>query len=87
MGGTTEIAAMNAIVATLAIVPSGRKPTRVAPRDWLARAAGLLRQLGPYAALELLLPGGSLLAILLWLYRRHRRAKLAAVRAPSFQIP
>ena len=31
-----------------------------------------LRQFGPYAAIELLLPGGSLLALLLWLYRRHR---------------
>jgi len=31
-----------------------------------------LRQVGPYAAIELLLPGGSLLVILLWLYRRHR---------------
>jgi hypothetical protein len=29
----------------------------------------LLRRLGPYAAIELLLPGGSLLALLLWLYR------------------
>jgi len=32
-------------------------------------AARLLRRLGPYAAIELLLPGGSLLALLLWLYR------------------
>jgi len=30
-----------------------------------------LRRLGPYAAIELLLPGGSLLAIALWLYRRR----------------
>jgi hypothetical protein len=35
-------------------------------------AATALRQFGPYAAIELLLPGGSLVAILLWLYRRHR---------------
>lgn len=61
---------MNATVATLAIVPSGRKLIRIAPRNWVACAARLLRQLVPYAALELLLPGGSLLAILLWLYRR-----------------
>jgi hypothetical protein len=32
---------------------------------------GLLRSLGPYAAIELLMPGGSLIALLLWLYR-HR---------------
>jgi hypothetical protein len=35
-------------------------------------AVEVLRRLGPYAAIELLLPGGSILAILLWLYRRHR---------------
>jgi hypothetical protein len=34
-----------------------------------------VRQLGPYAVIELLLPGGSLLAILLWLYRRRRLAR------------
>ena len=33
------------------------------------------RTLGPYIAIELLLPGGSLLALALWLYR-----KLAARR-------
>jgi len=77
---------MRAIVEPLAIIPSGRKLTRIAPRDWLARGLRLLRQLGPYAALELLLPGGSLLAILLWLYKRHRHAKLATATPPSFQI-
>jgi hypothetical protein len=41
-------------------------------------AVNLLRRLGPYAAIELLLPGGSLLAILLWLYRtRVTRGTLA----------
>ena len=35
-------------------------------------AAG--RSFGPYLAIELLLPGGSLLALLLWLYRSHARA-------------
>jgi len=34
-------------------------------------AAG--RTLGPYVAIELLLPGGSLIALLLWLYQTHRR--------------
>jgi hypothetical protein len=36
------------------------------------RLAQAARQFGPYAAIELLLPGGSLVAIGLWLYRRHR---------------
>ncbi len=30
------------------------------------------RTLGPYLAIELLLPGGSLVALLLWLYRNSR---------------
>jgi hypothetical protein len=33
-----------------------------------------VRELGPYAAIELILPGGSLIAVLLWLYRRQKRA-------------
>jgi hypothetical protein len=34
-------------------------------------AAG--RTFGPYLAIELLLPGGSLIALLLWLYRTHAK--------------
>jgi hypothetical protein len=30
-----------------------------------------LRRLGPYLLIELLLPGGTLLALLLWLYQRR----------------
>ena len=37
---------------------------------WMARLGAILRQLGPYAAIEILLPGGTLMALLLWLYRR-----------------
>jgi hypothetical protein len=33
-----------------------------------------LRALGPYLLVELILPGGSLLALLLWLYN-HRPAR------------
>jgi hypothetical protein len=54
-------------------------------QKWLAPVVGGLRwviqavrQLGPYAAIELLLPGGSLLAIALWLYRRNRLARQAS---------
>lgn len=39
---------------------------------WIARLPALLRILGPYAAIELLLPGGSLIALLIWLYRSRR---------------
>lgn len=42
-------------------------------------AAG--RTFGPYLAIELLLPGGSLLALLLWLYRTYARASNSQARA------
>jgi hypothetical protein len=35
---------------------------------------GKLRDLAPYALMELVLPGGSLMAVLLWLYRRRKKA-------------
>jgi len=40
-----------------------------------ARGLAYLRELGPYVAIELLLPGGSLIALLLWLYSRHKSGK------------
>ena len=39
----------------------------------MTRVVSGLRDVAPYAALELLLPGGSLMVLLLWLYRRHKR--------------
>ena len=46
---------------------------------WTQRALDLLpkslRALGPYLLVELILPGGSLVALLLWLFNhRHARA-------------
>jgi len=40
-----------------------------------ARGLAFLRELGPYVIIELLLPGGSLIALLLWLYSRHKSGK------------
>ena len=48
-----------------------------APRNLNAVAAVIIaraRALAPYALIELVMPGGSLMAILLWLYRRHKKA-------------
>jgi hypothetical protein len=39
------------------------------------------RSLGPYLAIELLLPGGSLIALLVWLYRTYARAPNSQARA------
>jgi hypothetical protein len=47
-------------------------------RAYAAVAVAKLRYFAPYAAMELVLPGGSLMAILLWLYRRHGRASVSA---------
>jgi hypothetical protein len=38
---------------------------------FIGRVPVLVRSVGPYAAIELLLPGGSMLALLYWWYR-HR---------------
>src|SRR5882757_7582154 len=54
---------------------SCRKP----PRRWSAHTVAVvarLREFAPYAAMELVLPGGSLLAFGLWLYRRQRTVSL-----------
>ena len=54
--------------------------------NWIPRIASTLRALGPYAAIELLLPGGSLIALTLWVYRN--RSELAArLRRPASQQP
>ena len=44
-------------------------------RGWSGyAAAGIVRlkALAPYALMELILPGGSVMALLLWLYRRRK---------------
>jgi hypothetical protein len=48
-----------------------------APRNWRRYAAAVIRRfkaVAPYALIELILPGGSLMALLLWLYRRRKSA-------------
>ena len=45
---------------------------------WKGRVVRFVRVLGPYAAIELLLPGGSLIAVLLWLYQT--RSKKVSLR-------
>jgi len=42
---------------------------------WVQWLIAQLREFGPYFAAELILPGGTLIALGLWLYRR--RAALA----------
>ena len=55
---------------------------------WMARLLKLLHGVGPYAAIELLLPGGSLIALLIWLYRFRRvaTAELAKTASARFAL-
>jgi hypothetical protein len=53
--------------------------------EWLTRGIATLRQLAPYAAIELLLPGGSLIALVLWIYRRHVRKQPLENLVPDFK--
>lgn len=41
------------------------------------------RSLGPYLAIELILPGGSIVALLLWSFRNKPAARLIAARIAS----
>jgi len=52
-------------------------------RLWAARGFAGLRSIGPYAAIELILPGGSLMALALWLYRRYYRTRRIAIGTPA----
>jgi hypothetical protein len=48
--------------------------------EWILRQ---FRSLGPYLAVELFLPGGSIVALLLWTYRRRTAARPTAQRSPG----
>jgi hypothetical protein len=50
----------------------------VSPLGILQSVLRALRALGPYALLELVMPGGTLLALLLYAYRRRAAAVSAA---------
>jgi hypothetical protein len=47
--------------------------------NWMSRLTTVLRELGPYAAAGLVLPGGTLIVAFLWAFR-HRRWFVAHVR-------
>jgi hypothetical protein len=39
--------------------------------NWITRLGAPVRGLGPYAAIELLVPGGSLIVLSLWVFRNR----------------
>ena len=62
-----------------AVTPSVLNLTRLLAHvgfaDRLVRGIALVRAIGPYVAIEIILPGGTLLALLFWLYRRYQRGE------------
>ena len=48
--------------------------------EWILRQ---LRSLGPYLAIELFLPGGSIVALVLWTYRHRTMAHRTAGRTAA----
>lgn len=61
----------------------GRAPDARALCAWGAIALAKLKNLAPYALMEILLPGGSVLALTLWFYRRHKRVSAVASHIKS----
>lgn len=58
-------------------------------KGWGRRAMTVivrLRALAPYAMIELVLPGGSIMALALWLYRRRKNAGGAGQWQPTALI-
>jgi hypothetical protein len=51
-------------------------PVGAPAAGWIGRTVAILREFGPYAAIELVLPGGSIVALLLWVCRRHPKAAM-----------
>jgi hypothetical protein len=63
---------MNAVAAIAATFSRELAASPLGLAGWMKRGLTLLRGLGPYVAIEILLPGGTLIALALWLYRRNR---------------
>jgi len=62
--------------------------------SWITRIAALVRELGPYAAIGLVLPGGSLIMLSLWALRHRawftahaRTLALAALLGACVMLP
>lgn len=54
------------------------------PLAWRIRAMWqVIKKFAPYAAIELVLPGGTVLAILFWLFRRRRVASSSVAHLRS----
>jgi len=59
-------------VAQFAMTRLERTPVDSGLIGYAAAAIVRFKALAPYALIELILPGGSVMALLLWLYRRRK---------------
>jgi hypothetical protein len=50
------------------------------PSPYTGAVVATLRAAVPYALMELVLPGGSVMALLLWLYRRQKKPSVFATQ-------
>jgi hypothetical protein len=76
MSATRYTSIFNALLA-----PDGGHNPRCTPvarrlSGYTAAVVAKLRAIAPYALIELVLPGGSVMALLLWLYRRQRKVSV-----------
>ena len=74
--------ALAAVAATMTLTLS-----RFSAPAWIGRGVKVIKNLGPYAAIEILLPGGTLIAIGLWLYRYYRKRRAAGVPMTLVPVP
>lgn len=56
-------------------------------RGTVTRVQRWMRSLGPYVAIELLLPGGTIIALALWTYRRLRAGRGTPVTSATAVVP
>ena len=56
-------------------------------RNAIKRFVGWVRPLGPYAAIELILPGGSIIAMALWTYRHRSALRRSATVSQAVASP
>jgi hypothetical protein len=58
-------------------------------KGWSVYAAAVIvrfKALAPYALIELVLPGGSMMALLLWLYRRRKNREVGSSNSGQLHL-
>jgi len=69
---------MMSVIESTSALDARHLPVALKLSAYTAIVVAKLRAVAPYALMELILPGGSAMALLLWLYRRQRRGTVFA---------